>query len=92
MVWFLVTLVLKSGRVLIEDDTEIGSGCGIERGTLDDTIIGRGSKIGDLVANRPWHKSRAISSACGPGGNCRFDNHRTPLCCGGKLVLMAISV
>ena len=38
------------GRVIIEDDVEIGSSCGIERGTLDDTIIGKGSKLGDLVA------------------------------------------
>ncbi len=37
------------GGVIIEDDVEIGAVCGIERGTLDDTIIGRGSKIGDLV-------------------------------------------
>ena len=38
------------GRTIIEDDVEIGAGCGVERGTLDDTIIGKGSKIGDLVA------------------------------------------
>lgn len=38
------------GRVILEDDVEIGAGCAIERGTLDDTVIGRGSKIGDLVA------------------------------------------
>ena len=38
------------GCVIIEDDVEIGSGCGIERGTLGDTVIGQGSKIGDLVA------------------------------------------
>ena len=38
------------GRTIIEDDVEIGAGSGIERGTLDDTIIGRGSKLGDLVA------------------------------------------
>ena len=37
------------GRTIIEDDVEIGAGCGIERGTLDDTIIGKGSKIGDSV-------------------------------------------
>ncbi len=37
------------GRVVIEDDVEIGCCCGIERGTLDDTIIGQGSKLGDLV-------------------------------------------
>lgn len=38
------------GRTIIEDDVELGAGCGIERGTLDDTVIGKGSKIGDLVA------------------------------------------
>ncbi len=38
------------GIVVIEDDVEIGAGCGIERGTLSDTIIGQGSKLGDLVA------------------------------------------
>lgn len=38
------------GRVVLEDDVEIGAGCAIERGTLDDTVIGKGSKIGDLVA------------------------------------------
>jgi UDP-3-O-[3-hydroxymyristoyl] glucosamine N-acyltransferase len=37
------------GVVVIEDDVEIGSCCGIERGALDDTIIGQGSKLGDLV-------------------------------------------
>jgi len=38
------------GCVVIEDDVEIGANCGIERGTLNDTIIGQGSKLGDLVA------------------------------------------
>jgi len=37
------------GRAVIEDDVEIGAGCAIERGTLDDTVIGEGSKIGDTV-------------------------------------------
>lgn len=37
------------GGVVIEDDVEIGVCCGIERGTLGDTIIGQDSKIGDLV-------------------------------------------
>jgi UDP-3-O-[3-hydroxymyristoyl] glucosamine N-acyltransferase len=39
----------QAGSVVIEDDVEIGSCCGIERGTLDDTVIGQGSKLGDLV-------------------------------------------
>ncbi len=37
------------GGAIIEDDVEIGACCGIERGTLGDTIIGQGSKLGDLV-------------------------------------------
>lgn len=38
------------GSVVLEDEVEIGSNCVIERGTLDDTTIGQGSKIGDMVA------------------------------------------
>ncbi len=38
------------GSVIIEDDVEIGACCGIERGTLGDTVIGQGTKMGDLVA------------------------------------------
>ena len=38
------------GIVVLEDDVEIGSNCVIERGTLDNTIIGKGSKVGDAVA------------------------------------------
>lgn len=37
------------GVVIIEDDVEIGTCCAIQRGTLGDTIIGEGSKLGDLV-------------------------------------------
>ncbi len=37
------------GRAVLEDDVEIGSGCAIQRGTLDDTVIGRGCKIGDMT-------------------------------------------
>ncbi|MEN8128314.1 MAG: hypothetical protein ABFR90_11010, partial [Planctomycetota bacterium] len=36
--------------VVLEDDVEVGSGCVIERGTLDNTVIGKGSKVGDAVA------------------------------------------
>jgi UDP-3-O-[3-hydroxymyristoyl] glucosamine N-acyltransferase len=37
------------GGVHIEDDVEVGSCCSIERGTLGDTVIGQGSKLGDQV-------------------------------------------
>ena len=41
--------VPQLGRVLIEDDVEIGSGTCIDRGTGPDTVVGQGSKIDNLV-------------------------------------------
>ncbi|MDR7418826.1 MAG: UDP-3-O-(3-hydroxymyristoyl)glucosamine N-acyltransferase [Armatimonadota bacterium] len=37
------------GRVVIEDDVEIGANTAIDRGTLGETRIGRGAKIDNLV-------------------------------------------
>jgi UDP-3-O-[3-hydroxymyristoyl] glucosamine N-acyltransferase len=37
------------GNVIIEDDVEIGACCSIERAALGSTIIGRGTKIDQLV-------------------------------------------
>lgn len=37
------------GHVVIEDRVEIGSNCSVDRGTIDDTYIGEGSKIDNLV-------------------------------------------
>ncbi|MCF6327798.1 MAG: UDP-3-O-(3-hydroxymyristoyl)glucosamine N-acyltransferase [Devosiaceae bacterium] len=37
------------GRTIIQSNVEIGSNCTIDRGALDDTIIGENSKIGGLV-------------------------------------------
>jgi UDP-3-O-[3-hydroxymyristoyl] glucosamine N-acyltransferase len=37
------------GTVVIEDDVEIGANCAIDRGALDETRVGRGVKIDNLV-------------------------------------------
>jgi UDP-3-O-[3-hydroxymyristoyl] glucosamine N-acyltransferase len=37
------------GRVVIEDDVEIGSGCTIDRGVSHDTRIGKGTKFDNLI-------------------------------------------
>ncbi len=37
------------GRVIIEDDVEIGANCTIDRGVTHDTIIGKGSKLDNLI-------------------------------------------
>ncbi len=41
--------VPQVGRVLIEDDVEIGANTTIDRGSSGDTVIGRGCKIDNLV-------------------------------------------
>jgi UDP-3-O-[3-hydroxymyristoyl] glucosamine N-acyltransferase len=37
------------GRCIIEDDVEIGANTTVDRGSIDDTIIGEGTKIDNLV-------------------------------------------
>jgi UDP-3-O-[3-hydroxymyristoyl] glucosamine N-acyltransferase len=41
--------MLSCGRVIIEDDVEIGAGCTIDRGVSGDTIIGRGSRLDNMI-------------------------------------------
>jgi UDP-3-O-[3-hydroxymyristoyl] glucosamine N-acyltransferase len=41
--------VPQIGRVIIQDQVEIGAGCTIDRGALKDTVIGAGTKIDNLV-------------------------------------------
>ena len=37
------------GRLIIEDDVEIGAGCTIDRGVSHDSIIGKGTKLDNMV-------------------------------------------
>ncbi|MFL5742860.1 MAG: UDP-3-O-(3-hydroxymyristoyl)glucosamine N-acyltransferase, partial [Flavisolibacter sp.] len=41
--------MLSCGRVVIENEVEIGANCTIDRGVSSDTIIGAGTKIDNLV-------------------------------------------
>ena len=41
--------VPQVGRVIIQDDVEIGAGTTVDRGAIRDTIIGEGTKIDNLV-------------------------------------------
>lgn len=41
--------VPQHGRVLIQNDVEIGAGTTVDRGALRDTVIGEGTKIDNLV-------------------------------------------
>ncbi len=37
------------GNVVLEDNVEIGSNCSIDRGTIGSTVIGKGTKIDNLI-------------------------------------------
>ena len=80
------------GGAVIEDDVEIGSSCSIERGTLGDTVIGRGSKLSDqvtighgtrvgpyclLVAQVGIAGSTVLGSHCVIGGQAGIVGHIT---------------
>ncbi|HQD08925.1 MAG TPA: DapH/DapD/GlmU-related protein, partial [Flavihumibacter sp.] len=41
--------MVSGGRVVIEDAVEIGAGCTIDRGVSHDTVIGKGTKIDNMV-------------------------------------------
>ena len=41
--------IVQIGRVIIQDRVEVGANTSIDRGTMDDTVIGEGTKIDNLV-------------------------------------------
>jgi len=60
------------GRVIIQDDVEIGANSTIDRGALSDTIIGEKSKIDNLVQiahNVRIGRSCLIAGQCGISGS-----------------------
>lgn len=40
---------IHKGQVIVEDDVEIGSNCSIDRAVFDETVIGAGSKLDNLI-------------------------------------------
>lgn len=64
--------VPQIGRVIIEDDVEIGANSCIDRGALNDTVVGAGSKIDDLVMighNVRIGRNCIIVAQCGIAGS-----------------------
>ncbi len=39
----------QTGKVIINEDVEVGSNCSIDRGTIGDTIIGKGTKLDNQI-------------------------------------------
>ena len=63
------------GRVMVEDDVEIGANVAIDRATLGETRIGRGTKIDNLVQighNTVVGPVSIIVAQAGIAGSCRI--------------------
>jgi UDP-3-O-[3-hydroxymyristoyl] glucosamine N-acyltransferase len=59
--------VPQLGRVIIQDDVEVGANTAIDRGAMSDTVIGDGTKIDNLV--HIAHNVR-IGRGCAIAGHC----------------------
>lgn len=70
--------VPQIGNVIIRDDVEIGANATIDRGALGPTIIGRGTKIDNLVQighNVVLGEHCLLVSQVGVSGSTRLGNH-----------------
>ena len=70
--------VPQIGRVIIQDDVEIGANTTIDRGALKDTIIGEGTKIDNLVQighNVVIGRHCVIVSHVGISGSCELGDY-----------------
>jgi len=66
------------GRCIIEDDVEIGANTTIDRGSIDDTVIGAGTKIDNLVQighNCRIGRHTVISGCTGIAGSATIGAH-----------------
>lgn len=75
------TKVLQTGNVILGDDVEVGANTCIDRATVDSTVVGRGTKIDNLVhlghndiigENCLLVAHVGISGSVTVGNNCTF--------------------
>jgi UDP-3-O-[3-hydroxymyristoyl] glucosamine N-acyltransferase len=69
--------IVQIGRVIIQDHVEIGANTTIDRGTMDDTVIGEGTKIDNQVQvghNVKIGRHCAIVSKVGIAGSAKIGN------------------
>jgi UDP-3-O-[3-hydroxymyristoyl] glucosamine N-acyltransferase len=70
--------VPQLGRVVIEDDVEIGANTTVDRGALEDTVIGAGTRIDNLVQiahNVRIGRACVIVSQAGISGSSVLEDH-----------------
>jgi UDP-3-O-[3-hydroxymyristoyl] glucosamine N-acyltransferase len=68
----------QTGRVILEDDVEVGASTTIDRGALDDTVIEEGVKLDNLI--QVAHNVRigahtAIAGCTGIAGSAKIGRH-----------------
>ncbi len=69
--------VPQLGRVVIEDDVEIGANSTVDRGALEDTVIGAGTRIDNLVQiahNVRIGRNCVIVAQAGIAGSCVLED------------------
>jgi UDP-3-O-[3-hydroxymyristoyl] glucosamine N-acyltransferase len=67
-----------TGRLVIEDDVEVGSNCTIDRATFETTRIGMGTKIDNLVMighNNQIGRHNLLCGQVGIAGSCKTGDH-----------------
>ncbi len=73
------------GRVIIGNDVEVGANSCIDRGALDDTVIGDGMRIDNLVQiahNDKFGTGCIMVAQSGAAGSCTFGDY---VVCGGQV-------
>ncbi|RQW03466.1 MAG: UDP-3-O-(3-hydroxymyristoyl)glucosamine N-acyltransferase, partial [Calditrichaeota bacterium] len=66
------------GRVVIEDDVEIGANCTIDRATMGETVIRKGAKLDNLIQiahNVEIGESTVMAAQTGISGSTRIGHH-----------------
>ena len=84
--------VPQIGRVIIGDNVEIGANSSIDRGCIGDTVIGKGTKIDNLVQighNASIGDHCILVSQTGISGSAKLGHH---VICGGQSAISAITV
>jgi UDP-3-O-[3-hydroxymyristoyl] glucosamine N-acyltransferase len=65
----------QAGRVVIEDDVEVGANTCLDRGTMGDTIIRRGARLDNLIQiahNVEVGPGTLMAAQCGVAGSTRI--------------------
>ena len=84
--------IQHTGSVIIGNNVEIGANCAIDRGSINDTVIGSGSKIDNQVHiahNVIIGENALISAQFGIAGSSKLGNN---FYCGGKVGILGHNI